>query len=144
MKIVVDTNILFSFFKKNSFTRQFIFTNQDLELISPNLTLKELKKYSKEILRKSKLTIPQFNYACELLHSLIDFVPLAEYQDFFTKAKIIAQDFSKKDYEEFMNDIDFFALALKENCPIWSKDKLFKKQNKILIFKTEELIKLLG
>lgn len=36
---------------------------------------------------------------------------------------------------------DFFALALKLNCPIWSNENLHKKQSKVKIYSTSELIK---
>ena len=37
-------------------------------------------------------------------------------------------------------DIDYFALALKFDCAIWSNDKKLKQQNKIKIFSTKDLL----
>ena len=53
MKFVVDTNILFSFFNKESFTKKIII-NPSLDLISPDFAISELKKYSKLIIEKLK------------------------------------------------------------------------------------------
>lgn len=142
MKLVVDTNILFSFFKKESFTRKIIVSNKTIKLISPTHSLKELNKYSQELLSKSKLTKNELESVLLLLHSYVKFVPLAEYKEQFKNAIHLAKGFSKKEYKEFIDDIDFFSLALKENCPIWSKDKLFKKQLVIKVLDTKDLAKL--
>ena len=143
MKLVVDTNILFSFFKKESFTRQIIVSNKTFELISPAHSLKELNKYSEELLSKSNLTKNELESVLSLLHSYVKFIPLTEYKEQFKNATRLAKGFSKEESNEFKDDIDFFSLALKENCPIWSKDKLFKKQSVIKVFDTKELVKLL-
>ena len=61
--------------------------------------------------------------------------------------------FDKEDIKEFFkeackispdsDDIEYFALALKLNCPIWSEDKALKKQSIVKVYSTSELIKLL-
>ena len=51
----------------------------------------------------------------------------------------------EKHKEEITPDLDdmvYFALALKLNCPIWSNDKKLKQQNKIKIYHTHELNKI--
>jgi len=48
MRLVVDMNILFSFFKKWTFTRRVI-TRNDLTLYSPSYALEEIKRYEDEI-----------------------------------------------------------------------------------------------
>lgn len=140
MKLVVDTNILFSFFKKESFTRKLII-DSSLELISPEVALKELQKYSKELSIKSKISKEDFDYMFSLLKEHVEFVPLYVYKSEFKASLKIAEKFSKNDVEEFLDDIDFFALASKERCSIWSKDTLFKKQSIITVFNTTELTK---
>ena len=45
MRVVVDTNVLFSFFKDGSATRNLIL-NCPFDLVSPKFALVELKKYS--------------------------------------------------------------------------------------------------
>ena len=48
MKLVVDANILFSFFKKESFTRKFILSHPELELFTSEYVFEELEKYKEE------------------------------------------------------------------------------------------------
>lgn len=138
MKLVVDTNILFSFFKKESFTRKLIL-DSSLELVSPELALKELWKYSKELSKKSKINHDDLASIFSLLEEHVEFVPLYAYKNEFKNSLKIAKKFLQNDVEEFLDDIDFFALASKERCPIWSKDALFKKQSIIKVFNTTEL-----
>jgi len=38
------------------------------------------------------------------------------------------------------DDVQFIALALAFNCPIWSDDRHFQKQNKIKVITTKEMI----
>ena len=140
MKLVVDTNILFSFFKKDSFTQRLI-VDSSLELISPELSLKELKKYSNELSVKSKIGKDDIDFMFSLLKEYVKFVPSNVYKDEFKNSLKIAEKFSQEDFEEFLDDIDFFALASKESCSIWSKDALFKKQSVIKVFNTIELAK---
>lgn len=55
-----------------------------------------------------------------------------EIEDFIDKASKISPD---------SDDVFYFALAMKLNCPIWSHDEKFKNQNKIKIYNTKELMK---
>ena len=136
---VVDTNILFSFFKKESLTRTMVIAASEA-LISPERSLEELEKYSETIRAKSKLTEEELDETLSLLKKYVKFVPLNEYAKHLPEAISLASAFSSKDKEEFMDDVDFFALALKEKCSIWSKDKLFKKQGKVKVVTTAELL----
>jgi len=140
LKLVVDTNILFSFFKKESFTRKLII-DSSLELISPEVALKELQKYSEVLSIKSKIGKDDLDSMFSLLKEHVEFIPLQSYKNEFKTSLKIAEKFSQKDVEEFLDDLDFFALASKERCSIWSKDALFKRQSIIKVFNTTELAK---
>ena len=37
-------------------------------------------------------------------------------------------------------DVPYFALALSLNCPIWSDEKSFKKQNKVEVYSTADVV----
>ena len=140
MKLVVDTNILFSFFKKDSFTQKLII-DSSLELVSPEVALKELEKYSEELSIKSKIGRKDIDFMFSILKEYVEFVPLKMYKNEFKSSLKIAEKFSQKDVEEFLDDIDFFALASKERCSIWSQDVLFKKQSVIEVVNTTDLAK---
>jgi len=135
-KIVINTNILFSIFKKESATTkvfQFLTIEKKIELYSPILCLRELIEIKEEIYKKAKISLKDFiEILNEILSKgLVKFVPEIEYEEYFEKAKEISPD---------PKDVDIFALALKLNCPIWSNDKELKKQNVIKVYSTKELI----
>ncbi len=130
MRLVVDTNILFSFFWKGSFLAK-IMVLQELELFSPEYALEEIKKYEKEIRIKTGLSQDEFNKKRAELPVFIAFIPLKEYHEFLKKLKEIPDK----------NDVDFLALALKLKCPLWSNDIALKKQGQIKTVTTKELLK---
>ena len=132
MKIVVDSNILFTYFWKSSITRE-LFVNQDLQLYSPEFSLKELDKHSERVIKDAKISKEQFNAIKEELMTLIEFISLEQYSAFLKDAFNIPPD---------KEDLDFVALALKLNCSIWSNDNKLKEQKHVKIITTEEIIEL--
>ena len=133
MEIVIDTNILFSFFWKNSTTRKLIITS-NFNIISPITALEEIDKYTHEIIKKTRLKEKEFNEELKRLKEIVKFVDKKEYFYFLKDAGKISPD--KK-------DSDFFALCFKYNCLFWTNDSLLKMQNKIRVLNTEEIIELL-
>jgi predicted nucleic acid-binding protein len=133
MKLVVDTNILFSFFWKDSFTCRLL-KELDLELISPIFALEEVKKYRLEIMKKTKLSISEFNTLVEDLKKYVLFISEKDYNIFKNKSLEFSPD---------KGDIDFFALCLKEKCFLWSNDFLLKEQDKVEVLSTKELVNIL-
>ena len=133
MKIVVDTNILFSFFWKSSITKKLIISS-NLNLISPEIALEEIKKYKREIMKKVKINNEEFKTLFNELKLIINFVEDKEYNSFLKKAEIISPD---------KNDAKFFALCLKYDYPLWTNDKLLKNQEMVSVVTTEDLIDVL-
>jgi predicted nucleic acid-binding protein len=68
-----------------------------------------------------------------LLKVVVKFIKEEEYSEFLSEARKVSPD---------PNDSDFFALALKLNCPIWSEDKRLKKQSRVKVLSTRELMEL--
>lgn len=132
MKFVVDSNILFTYFWENSTTRTLI-KNKELDLYAPDFALDEIKKYESEIKRKAKLTKEAFNSIRVDLAMQITFIYLDEYKEFLQQAAGLIED---------ANDIDFLALALQQECPLWSHDKGLKRQDKVKVLGTREVIEL--
>ena len=143
MRLVVDTNVLLTFFWKNSAFNS-ISIKQELELFSPVYALEEINKHSSEILTKAKLSQKEFKKIRNEFALRVEFIPLEEYSSFLKKAFLLTNNLLKNELIEFSNDIDFFALALKLDCAIWSNDKLFKKQPKIKVFNTKEVISIVA
>ena len=75
MKFVVDTNILFTFFWKNSFTKGLL-VDQDLEFFAPEFALEEINKYSDEIIEKTGISLEKFKELRRDLAIFVEFIPL--------------------------------------------------------------------
>lgn len=130
MKIVVDTNVLMTFFWKGSVFERIV-KHFEIDCYSPEYALEEINKYKEHIIKKAKITKKEFDEKKLELAIYVTFVSLEEYQENLKKALKISPD---------SNDIDFFSLALTLKSPIWTNDKELKKQYKIPIFSTEELL----
>ena len=48
-----------------------------------------------------------------------------------------------KELAPHLKDVEYFALALKLDCPIWAQEKAFKKQSKVKVFYTSDLVSFL-
>lgn len=130
MQIVVDTNILISFFRENPV--KFIILNSkllNLELFTPEFSIDELKKNESDILKYGKINSEQFNNTLSNLMKFIIIIPKESFKEFEKEAEELIHD----------KDIPFFALALSLNCGIWSNEPAFKEQSKIEISNTSDL-----
>ncbi|MEK6913762.1 MAG: PIN domain-containing protein [Nanoarchaeota archaeon] len=132
MKCVVDTNVLFSFFKKYSLTRKFLLSSNNF--ISSALALTELKKYSSLIISKSNISEREFSIELNRLKKYVKFFPSHFYKEYLKLALAISPD---------KDDADFLALCIKMQFPLWSNDKDLKKQDKVTILSTEDLVNVL-
>lgn len=65
------------------------------------------------------------------LKETINFTHVNYYKDKLPEAMNLAFD---------KDDIDYFALALKLGCCIWSNDKKMKEQDKVIVYSTKELV----
>ena len=134
MRLIVDANILFATLIKNSKTYDLIL-DKHLQLYTPEFIFIELEKYKQELLRKAHRSVGEFHKLIEDLKRIIVIVSLDELLPFLENAENISPD---------PKDETYFALALKLNCGIWSNDKRLKKQDKVKIYSTEDLIKVLN
>jgi len=135
MELVVDTNVIFSLFKKDSFTRKFV-GKHNIKLSSPDWLNKELDKYSEVICSKSEIPFEFFNKAKESVLKLISIKDASK--EFLSKASKLISD---------EKDVPFLALSLELNIPIWSNDPHFQEPlviNSVKVFTTEELKEFLG
>jgi len=130
MELVIDANILMSsLIKTKGFTYDLIF-NEKIRLYAPEYLLQEFEEHKEEILEKSKLTNDELKLFLSLTSYKIEFIPYIEFEEFIDEASKITPD---------IDDTEYFALALKINCSIWSNDRKLKEQTKINVYSTDEL-----
>ena len=130
MKIVVDTNILFSFFKRGSVLRELILSS-DIILYSPEFALRELEKYKRDIIDKLKLSDEGYAGLRVELSSHVRFIAQESYSECFEEAGIISPD---------PKDVDFLALAMRLKLPLWSNDSKLKAQDRIPVLSIKDLL----
>ncbi len=134
MKLVVDANILVSFFRQNP-VNEIISKSKILgiSLSCSEYNLEELKKNKQAVLKYSGLNSKQFDGELSRLLSFVKLIPDKECKGFRQEAKQLAPH---------DKDIPVFALALKLESAIWSSEPAFKKQSSIKVLSTRDMIEL--
>ena len=133
MELVIDANILFAALIKDSTTAKLI-TNSVFTLFAPTFLIKEFEKYKKEIIRKTRRSVKEFNAYYMLVSQRINLLEDDEIFSFLDEAKEISPD---------PGDISYFAVALAKNIAYWSNDAKLKNQTKIQIYTTKDIIDLI-
>ena len=141
MRLVVDSNVLFTFFWKNSILQHIL--KQPIELFAPEYALEEINKYTKELMEKTSLLKEEFKKTRQKLALTVDFIPLEEYSSSFHNVTSLSRTLTIQNYHEIIKDIDFLALSIHLQCPLWSNDRLLKKQSTVTVLTTKEIIELL-
>lgn len=122
MLIVVDVNVvLSSLLSKGDAFDIFAINNifNKFEFVAPEFLLIELEKHKEEIFERSKLSKGEFDGVLKFVVEQITFIPKSEFSDCLPKGKELLS--------EHLKDVQYLALALKVNCPIFSGDKILKK-----------------
>jgi len=134
MKIVVDSNILFSaIIKENSIIRE-ILSLEIIEFYMCWFSIIEITKYKDYLLKKSKLSEEKFPEILGLLNQNIKFVKNEKLHEKLEEAINIMQNIDLK-------DAPILAAALVVNPDfIWSNDIHLKKQNRFKVLNTAELL----
>ena len=133
MELVLDANILFAALIKHGKTIE-LFLDLRLHLFGPDFLLVEFEKYKNTIIKKSHKNKQEFEEIFKQITKVLNIVSKEKFKDKFDEAKKISPD---------SNDAPYFALSLKLKCPIWSNDTLLKKQNKIKVYSTTEMLKII-
>ncbi|HIH14577.1 MAG TPA: PIN domain-containing protein [Nanoarchaeota archaeon] len=137
MRLVIDTNIFISALLRDSKVRELI-VNSPLPLIFPEAVLYELRKHEGELLEKSGLAKEDYEKIISALLTYAEIVPTEALKAYREEALRIVERID-------IDDAIFFAAAL-ANLPaiIWSEDKKLKKQDKVIVLNTAEIIQLFG
>ena len=139
MKIVVDTNVIFSaLLNSNGTIGNVIFNSKKaFEFYSCSYMRFEIEKHWDKLKKISKLTDQELNISKQLIFSKIKFIDEALID---VKIQIQAEKLTKNIDED---DIDFVALTLFLKAKLWTGDKLLQNGLRELNFKqllnTEEI-----
>ena len=130
MILVIDANPFISGFLRDSINRKVLLSDK-LTLYSPEWLLAEFERNESDL--KSKFTDSKdFAETKGILFTFVNLVPAKEYSEFMKEASKLTHH---------TKDMPYFALALHLNCPIWYNEKLFKRQSRVKVYSTSELLK---
>ncbi|MCJ7429475.1 MAG: PIN domain-containing protein [Candidatus Nanohaloarchaeota archaeon QJJ-5] len=132
MKLVCDTNVVFSALIAGGKTRELILNDQ-IDLYAPEYFFTELRNHRDEIREKSKLSDDQLTYLRTVLFKDVRVVPKQEFDDRLETASQLIGDTDP-------DDIPFLALALHLNADLWSDDTDFEDQDAVTTWKTHDLV----
>jgi len=133
MDLVIDANVLFSVLIKKGKTEELLFED-DLHIFAPEFIFDEFEKYTNLILEKTERSKKEFDKLMNILKKRIKTIPNEETEKFIPEAERISPD---------EKDVDYFALALKMRCALWSNDKVLKTKQKVVpVYSTEDLVKM--
>lgn len=133
MKLVVDTNIIFKALIKRSKVRA-ILLNPNHQFYLPEYALEEVKRHFSLIADKSGLSEEEVKLALGILLGNMQVVPAEDILRKWDEAERIIGKIDE-------GDIPFIALALSIECDgIWSDDKDLKRQGRVKVWSTREMI----
>ncbi len=136
LKLIIDANIILSALIRDSTTRKIIIGSA-IEFYVPDYLIEEIEKYISLVSKKNSLSEKENKIILDILCNYISIVGIEFYEENLNEAL------------EIMNKIDikdtpYVALALSfDNDGIWSEDKGFLKQNKIKVWRTQEIMEAL-
>ncbi|HIH37705.1 PIN domain-containing protein [Candidatus Woesearchaeota archaeon] len=137
MKIVVDSNVIFSALIRDSTTRRQILECDNM-LLFPVYIFEELEKHKDELMSKSRMEKEDFDALLHLLLSKMIIVPTTSLKPHKEEAVSIIRNID-------MDDAVFIACALAyPGSIIWSDDKKLKLQQRIRVFNSSEIKEVLS
>ena len=136
MNIIIDSNELFSALIKDSITRKIILEYASFFLF-PSFIFEEMQKHKTELLKKSRMSGEDFSKLLQLILKKVVIVPNEVLIPYRKEAFEIVKNIDP-------DDVLFVACALAyHNSIIWSNDRKLKKQSRVKVINTKEIIKLL-
>ena len=134
MLLVVDANIIISLLIAKG-SKHKLFFSENIEARSPDRILFDIGKHWNELSEKSRLSKEEIMSEFFTVRMQIDTFSLNELSKWIKSGAEVSPD---------PDDSEYFALAMKLNCAIWSEDKLLKQQDKVEVLNTKELLKKLA
>jgi len=133
MRIIVDTNVILSALIKEGTTRA-ILTNPLTEFYTIEFAIKEIRKYKSLVIEKSGLSGEEFEVMLSLVMSNVKVIEKCQIEGKINESKELIEKVDPK-------DVPILACAITiPNDGLWSEDKHLKKQNKIKVYTTKEIM----
>ena len=120
MKIVVDTNIVFStILNSQSWIGQILlYFDKNVKFYSPRYLQTEIQKHKQKIRKYTSLSDSEIDEIIDTLYTKINFIS----EEFIPKEVLIVADELTRDVD--YDDVMFVALAIHLRCKLWTGDKI--------------------
>ena len=135
LKIIVNTNRIIAALIKDSVSRKLIY-HANIEFLGIYFSGKEIEKYRNPIIKKANITELEFE---KLLYQLNDKLIFIEDE----LINLHMEEAKKIMFKIDPDDVPFIAAALATDADIWSDDPHFKRQKRIKVWQTKDLLKFL-
>jgi len=134
VNLVVDANILIAAMVRDSAARRLLLT-LPFKFYCPDFVFEEISKHIELISSKNSLSIKDNEKFLRVLSKYVRTVEYEVYSKKLSEAEKIIGSIDRK-------DVPYIALAISLNADgIWTEDKHFSRQDKIKVWKTEEILK---
>ena len=135
MRLIVDTNIIIKALIKDSRVKA-VLLSPDHQLYLPEYALEEVERHLPLLIEKTGLPEEKIKLALSIILTNVQVVPSEDILARWNEASEIIGPIDK-------DDIPFIAAALSISCDgIWSDDKDLKRQKRIRIHNSREIIPL--
>ena len=137
MNIIIDSNPLFSALIKDSATRRVILEYDGLFLF-PSFIFIEMERHRYELLKKSGMAEKDLSKLLQLILKKVVIIPNEVLAPYKREAYEIVKGID-------LDDILFVACALAyPDSIIWSDDRKLKRQSRVQVLNTQEIIRFLA
>jgi len=135
LKFVLDTNVFLKALIRKSVVRGIILGSNH-EFLIPAYLIEETREHAGEVEKKSGLSRTEIESVMDALLARIRVVPTEEVLSKWEEAERIMENIDE-------NDVPFVAAALGARCDgIWSDDGHLKRQRKVKVWTTEDVVRL--
>jgi len=136
LKLIVDTNIILKALIKDSKVRA-ILLNPNHQFYLPEYAIEEIEEHMPLLVEKTGLSEEEIKLALNILLTNIQVLPSEEVLEKWSEAKEIMGTIDE-------DDTPFLAASLTIACDgIWSDDKDLKRQRRVKVWNTREIIRLI-
>ena len=133
MKLVLDTNVVLKALIKNSVVGG-ILLSPNHEFFVPEHLFEEVRNHRAEVVDKSGLSEEEVDSVLDALLTNIGVIPSDK---ILSKWKAAERAIGQVDRD----DIPFVAAALSVDCELWSDDGHLKRQNKVKVRTTKDVVR---
>jgi len=132
MIIILDTNSAMAALIRDSLSRKIIVIS-GFRFVYPEEAMEEIMEHKQEIIEKAGISEADFEKLLKILLDYIEILPKEKYHAHMEEAKIIMQKIDP-------DDVIFAAAALSlPESIVWSEDKDWEKQSRIIYMKTKDI-----